>query len=99
MSFRALSAYGGLPEEPALPVLPPTHAFQMEWQWLHPLRAILAYCGWTIDDVVSSPRAASEVRTFWKIHKLSQRITLENARESESRGHRRSRSVPPKPVI
>ena len=44
------------------------------WPWSTPLPAILGFCGWTIDDVVSSPGAAAMVRTLWRAHCAARRV-------------------------
>lgn len=80
--------FGGVPEADS-PILGrlPQHLFEIEWQWLRPLRAILAFLGYSIDDVVSNPRAASEVRTLWKVYKLAQRLEREAA-ETRAQGEK-----------
>lgn len=67
--------FGGFPEtEPALFGRLPEHTFRIEWHWLRPLRAILDFLGYSIDEVVSDPRAAAEVRVLWDVYKLSRRL-------------------------
>ena len=84
MSSKPTAAFGGLPEDPILPDMSPLHAFHVEWPWLRPLSAILQFSRWTIDDVVSNPRAAAEVRLFWKILQTGKRISRERqARSSQ----------------
>ncbi len=85
MSSETPPIFGGVPngESPFLGRLP-GHFLEIEWQWLRPLRAILAFLGYSIDEVVSNPRAAAEVRTLWKVYKLAQRLGRE-ARDAERR--------------
>lgn len=57
--------------------------FFVEWPWLHPLTCILRLGGWTIDEVVTRPRAAAELRVFWKLWKASERLSRERERRNE----------------
>lgn len=68
--------FGGGHGPPLMP-LPTVPVYVMEWPWLRPLSAILAFARWTIDDVVSSPRAAWEVRVLWKAYKLAQKVAAD----------------------
>jgi hypothetical protein len=40
---------------------------------LREIRRILAFAGWSIDDVVNNPVAKREVRHFYKVSRLMQR--------------------------
>jgi len=53
--------------------LQPIPQVLVQWEWSHPLAAILRFGGWTIDDAVSDPRVAAMVRQLWKIYKDSKR--------------------------
>ena len=58
---------GGGPASP-LPIdAEPLKVLMGRWAWADPLAAILRFGGWTIDDVVSDPRAAREVRFLWRL--------------------------------
>jgi len=66
-----------------LPSLPLNPAVRFEaWPWTHPFPAILSFCGWTIDDIVSSRHAAATVRVLWRVHCTAQR--LRSAIEAEN---------------
>jgi hypothetical protein len=84
MSGRLPDFLGSTPEAPMFPQ-GPVPIFVMEWPWLRPLSAILSFSRWTIDDVVSSRRAAFEVRLLWKVYKLGQRLAAERERRLEQR--------------
>jgi hypothetical protein len=61
-------------EELTLVILqPPFPALVVRSEWERPLNAILTYLGYSIDDVVSSRRVASEVRLFWRLHAAARR--------------------------
>ena len=92
MAPKPPEAFGGLPEVPLALDPRPLHALFVEWPWLHPLTAILGFTRWTIDDVVSNPRAAWEVRCLWKLFKAAQHLAQEREQEhwlSEQRWLRR----------
>jgi hypothetical protein len=87
-SSNPLDAFGGAPERPIPEDGGPLTLADFEWEWIHPLRAILKTSGWTIDDVVSDPRTAIEVKVHWKLFKMSQKMAAEREMRAERR-HRR----------
>lgn len=82
----SLSDYSGLFGLPPAftPPSPPASVVRLvEWPWIQPLAVILRISGWSIDDVVSSPKVAAEVRWLWKLWNVSQRTSRE--RETQNR--------------
>ncbi len=79
-SSKPLEAFGGAPEKPIPEDGGPLALAFFEWEWTHPLRAILKASGWTIDDVVSDPRTATEVKIHWKIYKTNLKMAAERAK-------------------
>jgi len=76
-SSKPLEAFGGTPEKPIPEDGGPLALAYFEWEWTHPLRAILKTSGWTIDDVISNARTAIEVKIHWKIYKTNLKMAAE----------------------
>lgn len=83
-SSKPLDAFGGAPERPIPEDGGPLALAYFEWEWIHPLRAILKTSGWTIDDVVSDRRTAIEVKYHWKIFKMNQKMAAERRMRGEA---------------
>jgi len=49
----------------------------LDWPWARPLTVILSATRWTIDDVVSDPAAAREVRALWRVWTDARRLAAE----------------------
>jgi hypothetical protein len=64
---------------------PPVPVLIAEWEWRNPLRTILRVSGWTIDDVISSPGIAREVRMHWRATKMVERRARDRERRAQLR--------------
>ena len=64
----------GLGEE-LTPVMlrPPFPSLIVRSEWERPFNAILGYLGYSIDHVVSSRRAAAQVRLLWRVYSAARR--------------------------
>ena len=76
--------YGG-PFPIPLPEIRPIAQIIVQWEWAHPLAAILKFGGWSIHDAVNDPRVAGAVLQLWKVWKLAGRDRSERERRNRLR--------------
>jgi hypothetical protein len=75
------TAYGPLSRASFERLYPNPLARILEWPWIRPYPAILAFTGYSLDRLVNDPRAAAEVRTLWRLWHASRRLAAEHERE------------------
>jgi len=78
-----MKAIFGLPPSIFPPDFHPVAALVVQWEWSNPLAVILKVGNWTIDDLISDPRVAREIRILWKAWKESVRMAMEKERRRQ----------------